>query len=84
MIITPLQAVRLYNNTFTPPVIGQTTDGEVYGESIQSALRNFLELPFMLSEGESSKLAPSHARYIKQRQDVAAFLRHWADQLEAL
>lgn len=84
MIITPLQAVRLYNHTFTPPVIGQTTDGEVYGESIQSTMANFLELPFMLSGGESSKFATTHAHYIKQRQDAAAFLRHWADQLEAL
>ena len=84
MIITPLQAVRLYNSTFTPPVISQSADGEVYGESIQSSLRNFLGLPFMLSEGESSKWASSHAHYIKQRQDVAAFLRHWADQLETL
>lgn len=84
MIISPIQAVRLYNHTFTPPVIGQTTDGEVYGESIQSTMANFLELPFMLSEGESSKLATTRARYIKQRQDAAAFLRHWADQLEAL
>ena len=84
MIISPLQAVRLYNHTFTPPVIGQTTDGEVYGKSIQSALRSFLELPFLLSEGESSMLGPNHVHYIKQRQDAAAFLRHWADQLEAL
>ena len=84
MIISPIQAVRLYNHTFTPPVIGQTTDGEVYGESIQSTMANFLELPFMLSEGESSKLATTHAHCIKQRQDAAAFLRHWADQLETL
>ena len=84
MIISPIQAVRLYNHTFTPPVIGQTTDGEVYGESIQSTMANFLELPFMLSEGESIKLAHAHAHRIKQRQDAAAFLRHWADQLEAL
>lgn len=84
MIISPLQAVRLYNHTFTPPVISQTADGEVYGGSIQSTMANFLELPFMLSEGESIKLAPNHAHYIKQRQDAAAFLRHWADQLEAL
>ena len=84
MIISPIQAVRLYNHTFTPPVIGLTTDGEVYGESIQSTMANFLALPFMLSEGESSKLGPNHVHYIKQRQDAAAFLRHWADQLEAL
>ena len=83
MIITPLQAVRLYNHTFTPPVIGQIADGEVYGESIQSTMASFLELPFMLSEGESKKLGPNHAHCIKQRQDAAAFLRHWADQLEA-
>ena len=82
MIISPIQAVRLYNHTFTPPVIGQTTDGEVYGESIQSTMANFLELPFMLNE--SSKFATINAHYIKQRQDAAAFLRHWADQLEAL
>ena len=67
MIITPLQAVRLYNRTFMPPVIGLADGGDVYGESIQSALRNFLELPHMLSEGESKKLAPGHAHYIKQR-----------------
>ena len=84
MIISPLQAVRLYNHTFTPPVIGLTTDGEVYGESIQSTMASFLELPFMLSEGESSKLGPNHVHYIKQRQDAAVFLRHWADQLETL
>ena len=83
MIITPLQAVRLYNCMFMPPVIGLADGGNVYGESAQSALRNFLELPPMLSEGESSKLPPGHVYYIKQRQDVAAFLRHWADQLEA-
>ena len=84
MIITPVQAVRMYSSMFTPPVIGSLPDGDVYGESIQSSLRNFLGLPFILSEGESSKWAPSHAHYIKQRQDVAAFLRHWADQLETL
>lgn len=84
MIITPVQAVRLYNRTFTPPVIGLAEGGDVYGESVQSAIANFLDLPFTLSEGESSKLAPTHAHCIKQRQEVAAFLRHWADQLEAL
>lgn len=84
MIITPVQAVRLYNRTFTPPVIGLAEGGDVYGESVQSAMANFLDLPFTLSEGESSKLASRHEHYIKQRHDAAAFLRHWADQLEAL
>ena len=84
MIISPIQAVRLYNRTFTPPVIGLADGGDVYGESVQSAIANFLGLPFMLSESESSMLPPTHAQYIKQRQNAAAFLRHWADQLEAL
>ena len=70
MIITPVQAVRLYNRTFTPPVIGLAEGGDVYGESVQSAMANFLDLPFTLSEGESSKLASRHEHHIKKNSDM--------------
>lgn len=67
MIITPVQAVRMYNSTPTPPAIGSLPGGDVYGESVQSAMANFLDLPFTLSEGESSKLASRHEHYIKKK-----------------